>query len=309
MSQLTREHLIKLREWCSQPDGYADRMRYCDSSFDRCNGNNVTWVTARFIANMEKCVYYSINYCLQGILNLTKKDHNLELWIMVAIGDSDTILGGRLSTPFLFLSHSRKERCRSFQNVRLFLWHAILPWTSRLTVMFMEPSTFTAVQTYVPASSGMALSMYKLPSLLRNFPPFSWTCLEEKLLLSLWNIEIICVRYCMYLKVKYLSYRFSILGPVSFWKRYSIQKHAGNTQGLTNACGDDWGPLGQERWLCRNKKFKDINNKQEEENTKGHSFRVAATWFMKCMIMEPEQAYPAQWHWLLPQFWWFQTGS
>lgn len=47
------------------------------------------------------------------------------------------------------------------------------------------------------------------------------------------------------------SYRFSILGPVSFWKGYSIQKHAGNTQGLADASGDYWGTLGQERGLCR----------------------------------------------------------
>ena len=47
------------------------------------------------------------------------------------------------------------------------------PWTSRLTDMLTDPAMFTAVQTYVPASSGSALSMYRLPSLLRNVLPLS----------------------------------------------------------------------------------------------------------------------------------------
>lgn len=61
------------------------------------------------------------------------------------------------------------------------------------------------------------------------------------------------------------SYRFSILGPVSFWKRYSIQQHARNAEGLATAGGDDWGTLGQERGLCRKRKCQDIIAKQEQE--------------------------------------------
>lgn len=48
---------------------------------------------------------------------------------------------------------------------------------------------------------------------------------------------------------------------MSLWKRYSIQQHAGNTEGLTDASGDDRGTLGQERGLCRERKCKDINIK------------------------------------------------
>lgn len=39
--------------------------------------------------------------------------------------------------------------------------------------------------------------------------------------------------------------------PVSFWKRYSIQKHAGDTQRLTNASADDCWPLSQQRGLWK----------------------------------------------------------
>lgn len=39
----------------------------------------------------------------------------------------------------------------------------------------MEPATFTAVQTYFPASSGTVFSMCKLPSLLRKTLPLGWT--------------------------------------------------------------------------------------------------------------------------------------
>lgn len=40
--------------------------------------------------------------------------------------------------------------------------------------------------------------------------------------------------------------------PVSFWERYSIQKHAGNSERLTNASADGCWPLSQERGLCKN---------------------------------------------------------
>lgn len=47
--------------------------------------------------------------------------------------------------------------------------------------MFLEPAIFTAVQTYVPASSTAALSIDRLPSLLRKIRPFRWTYEEESL--------------------------------------------------------------------------------------------------------------------------------
>lgn len=46
---------------------------------------------------------------------------------------------------------------------------------------FLEPATFTAVQTYVPASSATALSIDRLPSLLRKIRPFRSTYKEEPL--------------------------------------------------------------------------------------------------------------------------------
>lgn len=71
--------------------------------------------------------------------------------------------------------------------------------------------------------------------------------------------------YCKMLNTRQ-SYRFSIMGPVSFWERYSIQQHAGNTQGLTDASGDDRGTLGQERGLCGNRTAR--NTEQKQENVK-----------------------------------------
>lgn len=47
--------------------------------------------------------------------------------------------------------------------------------------MFWEPAIFTAVQTYVPASSATALSTDRLPSLLRNVLPFISTYKEDSL--------------------------------------------------------------------------------------------------------------------------------
>lgn len=60
-------------------------------------------------------------------------------------------------------------------------------------------------------------------------------------------------------------YGFSISRPVSFWKRNSIQQHAGNTEGLADAGGDDGGAVGQERGLCR--KEEDRNTQQGQEKT------------------------------------------
>lgn len=172
----------------------------------------------------------------------------------------------------LFIELSARKQIKS-QHVWQILWHVLLLWTSRLTVMFTEPATFTAVQTYVPASPGTALSMYKLPSLLRNILPFSWTCAGEKQLLLHRNIENIG-------EIKKLntsrSYRFSILGPASFWKRYAIQQHAGNAEGLTHASDDDWGTLGQERGLCRKRKCWDINTEQEQESLR--IWRLESIW-------------------------------
>lgn len=39
--------------------------------------------------------------------------------------------------------------------------------------------------------------------------------------------------------------------PVSFWERYSIQKHAGDSERLTNASAGGCWPLSQERGLCK----------------------------------------------------------
>lgn len=47
--------------------------------------------------------------------------------------------------------------------------------------MFLEPAIFTAVQTYVPASSATALSTDRLPSLLRKILPFTSTYKEDSL--------------------------------------------------------------------------------------------------------------------------------
>lgn len=65
-----------------------------------------------------------------------------------------------------------------------------------------------------------------------------------------------------------LSYRFPIVGPVSFWKRYSIQQHARNTQGLADAGSDDRSTVCQERGLCRRKKCKVKNTLEEQETGK-----------------------------------------
>jgi len=65
-----------------------------------------------------------------------------------------------------------------------------------------------------------------------------------------------------------LSYRFAIVGPVSFWKRYSIQQHARNTQGLADAGSDDRSTVCQERGLCRRRKCKVKNTLEEQETGK-----------------------------------------
>lgn len=90
------------------------------------------------------------------------------------------------SSPGISRQHcARWQSCHFVKNrnalfVRKSEQRALLPCTSKLTVMFTEPATFTAVQTYSPASSGTVFSMCKLPSLLRKTLPLGWTWAGKK---------------------------------------------------------------------------------------------------------------------------------
>lgn len=92
-------------------------------------------------------------------------------------------------------------------------------------------------------------------------------------------------------------YRSSISGPVSFWKWYPIQQHAGNAQGLADAGDDDRGASGQERRLCEEDLIKTQTLEKGREDVK-----QLVAW----AIISQSKAYPGPWHWSWPLFGCFQ---